>query len=143
MSYEEKRAWIMAVGSTAMYGAYVAIILNRAREIPLPETPYVSTLLWTVGISIVATIVLTIIAGMTSPKGEVGKKDQRDREIHRFGEYVGQAFLVMGGVAGLLMAMAQWPYFWIANAIYLGFTLSAILAAIAKIIAYRRGFQTW
>jgi hypothetical protein len=33
--------------------------------------------------------------------------------------------------------------FWIANVVYLAFVLSASPGSIAKIIAYRRGFQTW
>lgn len=74
---------------------------------------------------------------------EAGKKDQRDREIYRFGEYIGQSFVVMGGVAALLMAMAEWDHFWIANVIYLAFVLSAMLGSVAKIVAYRRGFQPW
>jgi hypothetical protein len=34
-------------------------------------------------------------------------------------------------------------YFWIANVLYLCFTLSAVLSSIAKIFAYRRGFHPW
>ena len=32
---------------------------------------------------------------------------------------------------------------WIANVIYLCFTLSAVVGSVAKIVAYRRGFQSW
>jgi hypothetical protein len=35
------------------------------------------------------------------------------------------------------------PLLWIANVLHLGFTLSAIVAAAAKIITYRRGFPGW
>lgn len=77
-----------------------------------------------------------------SPR-EAGKKDQRDREIYRFGEYAGQSFVVIGGIAALLMAMAEVPHFWIANVIYLAFVLSAMLGSVAKIVAYRKGFQPW
>ena len=66
-----------------------------------------------------------------------------NREIYRFGEHIGQSFLVVGGVAALIMAMAEWDHFWIANVIYLAFVLSAILGSVAKIVAYRRGFQPW
>ena len=72
-----------------------------------------------------------------------GQKDQRDREIHRFGEYIGQSFVVIGGVAALVLAMAEADHFWIANAIYLAFVLSSVLGCAAKIVAYRRGFQPW
>ena len=108
----------------------------------LAEVPYVAPLLWTIGASIVGSIALHAVLGISSPR-DAGKKDQRDKEIYRFGEYIGQSFVVIGGVAALLMAMAEWGHFWIANVIYLAFVLSAVLGSVAKIVAYRRGFQPW
>lgn len=142
MSFEEKSAWIMGVVAAVSYAAYLAVVLGLAVSAPLPEVPYVAPLLWTVGASILASIVLHAVLRMLSGKG-AGLKDQRDKEIYRFGEYVGQSFLVLGGVAALVMAMAQVAHFWIANAIYLAFFLSAILGSVAKVVAYRRGFQPW
>jgi hypothetical protein len=142
MSFEEKSAWIMGVVAAGSYGVYLAIVLGLAGTMPLVDVPYVAPLLWTVGASIALSITLHILMGIFSPK-EAGKKDQRDREIYRFGEYIGQSFLVIGGVAVLLMAMVETDHFWIANVIYLAFFLSAILGSVAKIVAYRRGFQPW
>ncbi|MEW9872064.1 hypothetical protein [Arthrobacter sp. HS15c] len=142
MSFEEKSAWIMGVVAVGSYGVYLAIVLGLAGTMPLVDVPYVAPLLWTVGASIALSIALHILMGIFSPK-EAGKKDQRDREIYRFGEYIGQSFLVIGGVAVLLMAMLEADHFWIANVIYLAFFLSAILGSVAKIVAYRRGFQPW
>ncbi|MFC7484351.1 hypothetical protein ACFQX7_35990 [Luedemannella flava] len=52
--------------------------------------------------------------------------------------------MIIGGVAALGMAMAELPYFWIANAVYLAFILSSLLSSTAKIMAYRKGgFQSW
>ncbi|MFB9905766.1 hypothetical protein [Allokutzneria oryzae] len=141
MAIEEKRAWIMAVVAVAAYAAYLVIILGGAGEAALVEVSYVPALLWTVGIAIVASIVLHVAAALAAP--EDAGKDQRDREIGRFGEHVGQSFVVIGGVAALVMAMAELDHFWIANAIYLAFVLSAVLGSVAKIFAYRKGFQTW
>ena len=140
MPFEEKRAWLLGVVAVGGYGAYVAIILNRAGDTPLADVPYAATLLWSIGAAIVASIVLQIVVSIASPK-TAGQKDQRDREINRFGEYIGQSFVIIGGVAALLMALAKLPYFWIANVIYLAFVLSALLGSTAKIVAYRRGFQ--
>ncbi|KRE70364.1 hypothetical protein ASG77_15985 [Arthrobacter sp. Soil762] len=142
MSFEEKSAWIMGVVAVGSYGVYLTIVLGLAGTMPLVDVPYVAPLLWTVGASIALSIALHILMGIVSPK-EGGKKDQRDREIYRFGEYIGQSFLVIGGVAVLLMAMVETDHFWIANVIYLAFFLSAILGSVAKIVAYRRGFQPW
>jgi hypothetical protein len=142
MSFEEKSAWIMGVVAAGSYSVYLAIVLGLVGSMPVAEVPYVAPLLWTIGASIAVSIALHILLGIFSPK-EAGKKDQRDREIYRFGEYIGQSFVVIGGVAALLLAMAEVDHFWIANVIYLTFVLSAILGSVAKIVAYQRGFQPW
>ncbi|MBG6237675.1 fermentation-respiration switch protein FrsA (DUF1100 family) [Mycetocola sp. CAN_C7] len=142
MSSEEKSAWVLLVVSIAGYATYAAIVAVQAASVPLLETAWVTTMLWTIGGGIVGGIVFTIIAGMFSPK-DAGKKDQRDREITRFGDSVGQSFVVIGAVTALILAMVEAPYFWIANAVYLAFVLSAFLGSIARVIAYRRGLPTW
>lgn len=140
VTHEEKRAWILGILAIASYTVYLVVMLGRAGGRPLADVPYVAPLLWTIGASIVAGIVASILAAVISRDGE---KDQRDREIGRFGDHVGNSFVVIGAVAALLLAMAEAPHFWIANAVYLAFTLSAILGSIARIFAYRRGFQPW
>jgi len=142
VTHEEKRAWIIAVATVAMYATYLTVILERATNTPLTDVSYVSAMLWAVGVSIAASIVLSIVVSITAPR-EAGRRDQRDKEIHRFGEYVGQSFVVIGGVAALVMSLAELDHFWIANVIYAGFTLSAILGCVAKIAAYRWGFRPW
>ncbi|MEV6400618.1 hypothetical protein AB0M39_38560 [Streptomyces sp. NPDC051907] len=142
MAIEEKRAWIMAVVTVCAYAAYLAVILGRADHTPLAEVSYVSTVLWTIAAAIAAAIVLHIAVAIASPEGD-NQKDQRDREIGRFGEHIGQSFVVVGGVAAFGMALAELSHFWIANAIYLAFALSAVLGSVAKIVAYRRGFFPW
>jgi hypothetical protein len=74
-------------------------------------------------------------------KSDTTIKDQRDRDIYRLGEYTGQSFVVIGGLAGLILAMLRVDTFWIANAIYLCFVLSALLGSMAKIGLYRFGFH--
>lgn len=138
MSFEEKGAWITGFVAVAGYAVYLVLILGQGR--PVPDVDYVVPMLWTIGGAIVTGIIGSVIAGITSPKD---KKDQRDRQIYRFGEYTGQAFLVIGGVGALLLAMVQADYFWIANVLYLGFVLSGILSTIAKVVAYRRGLPAW
>ena len=142
MSFEEKNTWIYAVVTVVAFGAYLATILGRAQGAPLTEVPYVGAMLWTIGAAIVASIAGRIVVAVAWPK-DADKKDQRDKEIHRFGEYVGQSFVAVGALAALLLAMAEVDYFWIANAVYLAFFLSAVLSSAAKLVAYRRGFQPW
>ncbi|OLZ56718.1 hypothetical protein BS329_02340 [Amycolatopsis coloradensis] len=132
----------MLVVTVCAYAVYLLVVLGRASSGALAEVPYVAPLLWTVGAAIVASIVLHVAAALISP-ADAGRKDQRDREIGRFGEHVGQSFVVIGGVAALVMAMAELDHFWIANTVYLAFVLSSLLGSIAKIAAYRWGFRTW
>ncbi|MFD9466725.1 hypothetical protein [Streptomyces sp. NPDC060027] len=142
MTHEEKRAWIMLVVTVVAYCAYAVVIVGRADGHPLSEVAYTGVLLWTVGGAIVAAIVAEIGIGMVRP-GASREKDVRDKEIGRRGEHIGQSFVVIGAVAAMLMAMAGWDRFWIANVIYLCFALSSVLGSLAKIIAYRGGFQQW
>lgn len=142
MAVEEKRAWTMLVVAIAAYGVYLVIVLGGPAGVPLAEVPYAAALLWTVGAAIAVQIVLHIVVVAFSP-AEENVKDQRDREIHRFAEHVGQSFVVIGSVAGLLLAMADTDQFWIANAIYLAFVLSSVLSSTAKLVSYRLGFHPW
>lgn len=140
---EEKRAWNMGVVAIAGYAVYLALVLGRAGEgVPLAEVPYVVPLLWTVGGAIAASILLNIGLAALSPR-EAAAKDERDKEIGRLGEYAGQSFLVIGAVTALILSMAGADRFWISNAIYLGFVLSAVLGSVVKLAAYRWGFQSW
>jgi hypothetical protein len=142
MTLEERRAWIRLVVAVGAYGAYVAVVLGQAGGRPLAETSYAATLLWSVGAAIAAAVVIETATGMTHRKMS-RVKDVRDREIGRLGDYVGQSFVVIGAVAAMLMAMAGWERFWIANVIYLCFVLSAVLGNVTKVIVYRGGFPQW
>jgi len=142
MSFEEKNVWIYAMVTVGAFGAYLVTILGRAQGTPLTEVPYVGAMLWTIGAAIAASIVGRIVVAVAWPK-DADKKDQRDKEINRFGEYVGQSFVVIGAVAALGLSMAEVDHFWIANAVYLAFVLSALLGSTAKLVAYRRGFPSW
>jgi hypothetical protein len=140
MAIEEKRAWIMVVTTVLAYTGYLVVVL--AGDGPLAQADYVPALLWTIGGAILATILANIAVGIASP-GDAGKTDQRDKEINRLGEHIGQSFVILGAVLALLFAITGLAAFWIANVIYLAFVLSSILGSVAKIIAYRRGFQSW
>jgi hypothetical protein len=139
MAHGEKRAWIMLVVSLAAYAVYAAIVLSRAAGRPLPQVPYAGLLLTTIGASIGVAIVAEIAVGIAARRDK-RHQDVRDREISRTGDHVGQSFVIIGAVGGLLMALAGWDRFWIANAIYLGFVLSAALGSITRIFAYRGTF---
>ncbi|MFC6084707.1 hypothetical protein [Sphaerisporangium aureirubrum] len=146
MTLEERRAWIRLVVSVVGYAVYVVLVVGRMDGRPVGEVAYAGTLLWTVGGAIggaiLADIVVGIVVGIVNPRGSQ-VTDDRDREIGRLGERVGQSFVVIGAVGGMLMAMAGWERFWIANVIYLCFVLSAVLGGVTKVVVYRRSVPRW
>ncbi len=143
MSYEEKGTWVYLVISVIGYAVYLFLVLpDLLTGMPTDEIDYVPAVLWTIGGAIVGAIVLRILVEMFFPSGDT-RGDVRDKEIDRLGERVGNAFLVIGALGALVLALFEAGYFWIANVIYLGFVLSAILSSITKVIVYRKGVPTW
>ncbi|HTW02368.1 MAG TPA: hypothetical protein VMF87_18845 [Streptosporangiaceae bacterium] len=138
MSYEEKGTWVYLVACLGAYGVYLAIVLGRLASTPAAHVPYIPALLWTTGGSILASVLGRVLVGGPGPGR---RSDVRDREIYRFGEYASRWFIVAGAGAALVMAMARWDYFWIANVIYLGFVLWAVAGSFVKLLAYRRGLR--
>jgi len=139
MSYHEKSAWSMAVVTVLIYVSYGSNIKGWLASGDIANIEYAGTMLWAIGTFMVLAIIIHIVLAILSYR-EDGKEDVRDQEIYRFGEYVGQYFLGFGALAALLMALAEWDHFWIANIIYFAFGVSTLIAYIIRIVAYRRGF---
>jgi hypothetical protein len=131
MSTEERRAWIYIVVAVVVPVVYFAVVLGSGVD-------YVVPLITAVVVAVVANIVLTVVAAVLRPE-ESGPKDERDRQIDRAAN--GVAFFVMSiaALVPLVLAMARVDQFWIAQALYLAFVLSALAAAITRIVGYRRG----
>jgi len=138
MSFEEKGNWVFLVVNVVTYVAYLSVILGRAQDVPVTDVPYISTMLWTIGIAIALSIVGNIGVAISKPS-EADKSDVRDKDINRFGEYVGGIVLAVGMLAPFGLALAESDYFWIANAMYLAFVVSALTSSVVKVVAYRRG----
>jgi hypothetical protein len=138
MSYEEKRTWVYLVTSLAAYLVYLVIVWQRTMHAPVSEVHYVAALLWTSLASMVASVALGTMVETARPS-ETRRADVRDRDIARFGEYASRWFVIAGAATAMVMAMAKLNYFWIANTIYLGFVLWAVVGSAIKLVAYRRG----
>jgi hypothetical protein len=142
MVYEERNIWSSLIVSVIGVAIYTVLVLQRAGGGPVEGVDWVPLMLWTIGASIVAAIVVSIawgiLAGMRDPDG-VGKSDQRDRDISRMSGRVGQAFLVIAGLGVIIECAFEVDWFWIANTMFYGFALSSIVGGIASVIAYRRG----
>jgi len=141
MTLQERRSWTFVVTSVVAYVGYVGYLLTHADGTSLPATAYQKPLLVSVGVAIVANILAEVLLAIVKPVDT--RTDVRDKEIRQIGDFTGSAFVVIGAVAGLLLALAEREYFWIANTIYLGFVLSAILGSFTKIMLYRKGLPSW
>lgn len=138
MSYEEKGMWVYLVTTVGSFAVYVAVILDRAGGAPLARVSYVAPMLLTIGISIVASIVGRIAVETARPSDR-HRRDARDRDINRFGEYVGALVLAVAMAVPFVLALADVDQFWIANAMYAAFTMWALVSTSVKLVAYRRG----
>ncbi|HWS49965.1 MAG TPA: hypothetical protein VN241_03050 [Microbacterium sp.] len=142
MVYEERNAWVGLVISVIALMVYVVLVLQQAGGGPLTDVDWLPLMLWTIGGSIVITIVLSVVwgmlAGLKDPDG-AGRSDVRDRDISRMGSRVEQAFLVIAGLAVIALCAVGADVFWIANTMFAGFAVSAVVGGIARVIAYRRG----
>jgi hypothetical protein len=147
VSYEEKNTWVFAFIAPLGLIVYLVLLFTQLDGRPLAEADYVwpmlGTIVGAIVVGILGGIVVGIVTGITSGGKDNGKSDQRDKQISRFGEYIGSAFLVMGALGALVLAWVEAPHFWIANLLYVSFVLQAILSSIAKLVAYRRGLHAW
>ncbi len=139
MSSEEKQTWASAVAGLVVSVGYLVLILSRASAADVDEIDYVRPMLSAIGIGIVAAVVLSIAASVTSPE-DANLKDERDREINRRGEYAGFYVMSVAAIVPLVLTMAEAAYFWIAHTLYLAFVLASLASAGVKIAAYRRGW---
>lgn len=138
MSYDEKNAWAFGAIALLTYACYAGWVLVQAQDVPLVDVDYAWPMVWSIVAAIILGILAAIIISIMRPS-EAGVRDERDREITRRGDQTGQSFVVIGGTAVIVLAMIEASYFWIANAMYLAFILSALLSTVTKIAGYRVG----
>lgn len=142
MVYHERSAWTGLVVSIIAIGVYLVLVLQQADGDPLTGVDWFPLMLWTIGASIVATIVITILWGIVvgvRDRESASASDIRDRDISRMGGRVEQAFLVIAGLGVIALCAVGADVFWIANTMFLGFAVSSIIGGVARVIAYRRG----
>jgi Ni/Fe-hydrogenase subunit HybB-like protein len=143
VGYSERNTVAQLLASLAGVIVYVVIVAPQLGR-PVDDIDWVWPMVWTIGGAIVLSIVLSIgwgmVAGARDPESG-HTADQRDREIDWFGERVGAAFMVIGSLGALILTMLEVHWFWIGQAIFFGFFLSAFIGGLARLSAYRRGFQ--
>lgn len=122
MSFEEKSSWIYAVIAVALPVIYFATVLGQLPQTAAGNIDFQAPLLAAIGGAIALSIVAHIVLAIAAPD-DAGKRDQRDKDINRYGEYVGGLILSVATVVPLILALAEvdtsgsrapftWPSFW-------------------------------
>lgn len=138
MGFQEKSTWIMGAITLVVYGWYFTVVLGRIGDQDIAEIAYRPLMLTTVLALVALAVVSHIVVAMAAPE-EADRTDVRDREINRYGEYVGGYVLAVGALVAMGMAMYEVDHFWIANVLLLGLVLSELASLGTKAVLYRRG----
>jgi hypothetical protein len=138
MSFEEKGTWVQAVVGVLVPGIYFVTTLAQLRTTAVTDIAFQWPMLVSIGVAVALLVVAYIGIAIAAPK-DADKSDQRDREINRYGEYVGGLVIYGGALVALGLALAEIEYFWIANLIYSILVLGGLVTSAVKIVAYRRG----
>ena len=142
MVYEERNAWAGLIVSPLTMIVYVVLVLQQSAGGRLTDVDWFPLMLWVIGGSIVAVILLSIVWGMIAgmkDAGGIGQADIRDRDISRLGGRVEQAFVVIAGLGVIGLCAVGADVFWIANTMFAGFWVAATIGSVARVVAYRRG----
>lgn len=140
MSYEERNTWFYGTTAVLGYGLYLLLLLPRVSEGSLTDTPYQHAMLISIGAGIAVGIIGGIVLGAFQRTGEP-RGDVRDRDISRLGERIGKWFFIAAAMSAFALALLDAASFWIANALYLGFVLFALVSSIVRIAAYRGAWE--
>jgi hypothetical protein len=132
---------VLVVGVSTLL-VYLAFVVPQVLSEPIAEVTWVEPMILAIVGFVVANILGNIVAAISNPRA-ADLSDERDREIDRAGERIGNWLVIAGAVTGLVLAMAMADQFWIANAIFLGGMAASIVSAVAKIAAYRGSFDRW
>lgn len=142
MAFLEKSNWVVLVVGVPTVLIYLVLVVPQVVDEPIAAVDWVQPMVVAIVSFVLANVLGNVVAAATNPR-EADKNDERDREIDRLGERIGNWLLVAGSIAALVLAMGKADHFWIANAIFLGGIAGALLSSVVKIAAYHGSFQRW
>jgi hypothetical protein len=142
MAFHEKSSWVVLVVAVPVLLVYALLIVPQLIAAPVTEIDWVPPMVFAIIGFVIATVLGNIVAAFTNP-AEAEQHDLRDQQINQYGVRVGSWLIVAGACVALVLAMVEAPYFWIANALFIGGMAASLTSAVAKIAAYRGTFQPW
>ena len=140
--YSERNAGAALLAGSVSIATYAAIVGAQFGSQAVGDIDWFWPMLWTIVGSIAGSAPVStglgMLAGIRYPNDR-SVEDVRDRDIARLGDRVGQAFLVIAMISALLLCVATAEWFRIANVLYAGLALSAVVGGITRVVVYRRG----
>jgi hypothetical protein len=148
MTVSERSVWVQLFVMPLVAVAYFSVVLSRATGESVAEISWIVPMIWSMGIVVLGIILGTIASAIGSAiaatargdEPDLEEGDQRDKEIERLGNRKAQFFTGIGTIAVIVLAMFRVDPFWIASTMFLAGIVAGIHGAIAKLVAYRRGF---
>ena len=126
--FEERATWVMAAATPVAYLAYLSVVVPGLLSTSAGQVAYQWPLIAAIVMVIVATIVGHIVIAACNPS-EAGQSDERDSLIARSGSYASSFVLGGGCIGALSLATLECDHFWIANALFLSFTLADLTSS--------------
>ena len=139
MSYEEKGVWTSLVVSVAVFAWYAVVIIGQLQGADAADLDFAPALLWAIGISIGASIIVRILVEILTPSDSY-KVDDRDKAISRRGALAVGSVVTIGMLGPLLLAITRAEPIWIANAMFAIYFIGSMVGSVVQLVAYRRGF---
>lgn len=139
MSFQEKSNLAVLVTFLLTYGWYFFSMFGQVQAAGGPVDGYQAQMLVMIVVFVLLVIVAHIGIAVLDPES-TDASDERDRDINRWGEYVGGFVLGTGALVALALAMLEVAHFYIAHAILAFLVLSEIVGDVTKIVLYRRGY---
>lgn len=134
MPYQERNIWAQLLGTLPALAVYLLLA-------PWNRDDWIWAMVWAVvagaGVAIVVSIGWNLAAGVR--RGVDTRLDERDTHISHVSERVGQAFLVIAAITAIILCAVQATPFLIAQTLFLGFLVSAVVSAATSAVMYRVG----
>jgi hypothetical protein len=139
MSFRDKSALVSIIALLAASVGYVVMLVTAAREDGVSYVDYQPFMIGFVVVLALVSIVGQVALAISSPREAQAKADERERLIAwRSGSVRGYVLAVAAFVA-ISLAMAEVPWFWIANAVLALWVVAEIAGGLLSLRLSRTG----
>jgi hypothetical protein len=139
MTFQEKSVLINVVALVIGAIAYAALVIPLATGVPVDEVAYQPLMIVAVVLLTVIVVIGHVVVAVARPAEASAGMDEREKLIGWRGQTVGGYVLAVGVFTAICLAMAEVPWFWIANVLAAMWVLAEVVAGLVKLALFRRG----